>query len=58
MGFVIQLEYFEEKFLELMLNTGELAADVGTVIDGKQAVELGLIYRLGGLSDALAGSTR
>ena len=43
----------EEKFLELMLNTGELAADVGTVIDGNQAVELGLIDRLGGLSDAL-----
>lgn len=43
----------EKKFLELMLNTGELATDVGTVIDGKQAVELGLIDELGGLSDAL-----
>lgn len=44
----------EEKFLELMLNTGELAADVGSVIDGEEAVELGLIDQLGGLSDALA----
>lgn len=44
----------KEKFLELMLNTGELAADVGSVIDGEEAVELGLIDCLGGLSDALA----
>lgn len=44
----------EEKLLELMLNTGELASDVGTVIDGNQAVEYGLIDELGGLSDALA----
>jgi len=44
----------EEKFLELMLNTGELAADVGSVIDGEEAVKLGLIDQLGGLSDALA----
>lgn len=44
----------EKKFLELMLNTGELASDVGTVIDGKQAVEYGLIDELGGLSDALS----
>ena len=43
----------EEKFLELMLNTGELAADVGSVIDGEEAVKLGLIDSLGGLSDAL-----
>ena len=43
----------EEKFLELMLNTGELAADVGSVIDGEEAVEMGLIDQLGGLSDAL-----
>ncbi|MCL2563624.1 MAG: ATP-dependent Clp protease proteolytic subunit [Oscillospiraceae bacterium] len=44
----------EQKFLDLMLNTGELAADVGSVIDGEEAVALGLIDRLGGLSDALA----
>ena len=42
-----------EDFTRLMLQTGELATDVGTVIHGAEAVELGLIDRLGGLSDAL-----
>ncbi len=36
-----------------MLNTGELAADVGSVIYGEEAVELGLIDQIGGLSQAL-----
>lgn len=43
----------KQKFTELMLNTKDLAADVGTVIYGKEAVEMGLINQLGGLSDAL-----
>ena len=42
-----------EKFLELMMRTGELATDVGTIVYGKEAVHLGLIDELGGLSDAL-----
>lgn len=42
-----------EDFTRLMLQTGELAADVGTVVHGAEAVELGLIDCLGGLSDAL-----
>ena len=42
-----------EDFTRLMLQTGELAADVGSVIYGEEAVELGLIDRIGGLSDAL-----
>lgn len=42
-----------EKFREYMLATGELATDVGTVLDGNAAVECGMIDRLGGLSDAL-----
>lgn len=42
-----------EDFTRLMLQTGELAADVGSVIHGEEAVELGLIDRIGGLSDAL-----
>lgn len=42
-----------ETFSNLMLKTGELAADVGSVIYGEEAVELGLIDRIGGLSDAL-----
>lgn len=43
----------EESFKKYMLATGELATDVGTVLDGKQAVEVGIINHLGGLSDAL-----
>ena len=42
-----------DRFTEMMLKTGELAADVGTVINGEEAVEFGLIDQLGGLSDAL-----
>ena len=42
-----------EKFLSLMLNTGELAADVGSVIYGDEAVKLGLMDQIGGLHDAL-----
>lgn len=37
----------------LMRETGQLTADVGTVISGKQAVSLGLIDSVGTLSDAL-----
>lgn len=42
-----------EKFREYMLRTGELVNDVGSVVDGREAVEAGLIDALGGLSDAL-----
>lgn len=42
-----------ETFTKLMLQTGELAADVGSVIYGEEAVELGLIDEIGGLSSAL-----
>lgn len=42
-----------EKYTELMLNTGELAMDMGTVLDGAAAVGSGLIDSLGGLSDAV-----
>ena len=44
----------EEKFRELMTNTKELATDVGSVISGEQAVELGLIDSTGSLSDAIS----
>lgn len=44
----------EEEFSALMLKTGELAADVGSVVYGEEAVALGLIDGIGGLSDALA----
>lgn len=42
-----------EKFLELMLKSGEMAADVGSVIYGEEAVALGLIDQIGTLHDAL-----
>ena len=44
----------KEKFTQLMMATGELAADVGSVIYGQEAVELGLIDQIGGLQDALS----
>jgi len=42
-----------ERFEALMMATDEIANDVGTVLDGRKAVEYGLIDCLGGLSDAL-----
>lgn len=42
-----------EVFTKMMMQTGELAADVGSVIYGGEAVELGLIDEIGGLSAAL-----
>lgn len=41
------------RFRELMLATGQLVMDVGTVLDGEAAVKEGLIDSLGSLSDAL-----
>lgn len=43
----------KKRLHELMLATGEMVMDVGTVIDGETAVECGLIDCLGGLSDAI-----
>ena len=40
-------------FRSLMMKTGELVMDVGTVLDGEGAVECGLVDSLGGLCDAL-----
>lgn len=42
-----------ERFRELMMTTGELVMDVGTVLDGESAVKEGIIDSLGGLSDAI-----
>lgn len=41
------------EFEKLMMATDEIANDIGTVLDGKKAVECGLIDCLGGLGDAL-----
>ena len=44
----------EEKFRELLMRTDQIATDTGSVIDGNEAVEAGLIDCIGGLSDALS----
>ena len=44
----------EKRYTELMLRTGELVMDVGTMLDGRRAVREKLIDELGGISDALA----
>lgn len=43
----------EADFRRLLTNTQELVMDVGSVIEGYEAVELGLIDSLGSLSDAM-----
>ena len=53
-NFVTQNSRVEEKtFRRLMMNTKELVMDVGSVVDGEKAVEIGLIDHLGGLSDVI-----
>lgn len=42
-----------EKFTELMMKTGEMANDVGTIVSGDDAVTFGLIDEKGGLDSAL-----
>lgn len=42
-----------ERFRELMLDTGMLAKDVGTIVVGEEAVKDGLIDELGGLKEAM-----
>ena len=43
-----------DKIRELMMKTDQMTTDIGTMIDGKEAVELGLIDSIGGLGDAVA----
>ena len=42
-----------EKIHELMMRPDEMATDVGSIIEGHEAVEYGIIDAVGGLSDAL-----
>ena len=41
------------RFKELMLKTGELANDVGSVLFGEEAVKNGIIDAMGGVADSL-----
>jgi ATP-dependent protease ClpP protease subunit len=43
-----------EKLEELMMRPDEMATDVGSVLDGNEAVACGLIDEVGGLAEALA----
>ncbi len=43
----------EEDFRALLMRTDQIATDVGSIIDGREAVKLGLIDRAGGLAEAL-----
>ena len=44
----------EETFRQMMFKMGELAHDVGTVCDAKEALSVGLIDEIGGLREALS----
>lgn len=43
----------EEMFRTLMLNTGEMAKDIGTTVVGQDAVKYGLVNEVGGLGQAM-----
>lgn len=44
----------KEKINELMMRPDEMATDVGSIIDGDEAVKYGIIDAVGGLSDAIS----
>jgi ATP-dependent protease ClpP protease subunit len=53
--FVVEHSRIEEDvFRKLMLNTGELARDIGTTVVGRDAVMYGLMDEVGGLGQAMA----
>lgn len=53
-GFITRNSRIQQETLEaMMMNTQELATDIGTVISGEEAVACGLIDRLGTLHDAV-----
>ncbi|MBQ3141071.1 MAG: ATP-dependent Clp protease proteolytic subunit [Clostridia bacterium] len=43
-----------ERFNALLMDTGQLVSDIGSILDGEAAVREGLIDRLGGLQEAIA----
>lgn len=44
----------KEEFQNLMLKTGEMASDIGSILYGEEAVSVGLIDQVGGLSNGLS----
>ncbi|MEA4901271.1 ClpP family protease [Desulfitobacterium sp.] len=54
-SFIIQhSKVSEEQLKKLMFATGELAQDIGTILIGQDAVDVGLIDAVGGLKEAYA----
>lgn len=54
-GFIADHSHTSQKRLEeLMLDTTQLVKDVGTMLEGKEAVKEGLIDEVGGMKEALA----
>ena len=54
-GFIVSHSRIsEERLMKLMLETGELTKDVGSVLVGRQAVDEGLIDGIGGIREAFA----
>ncbi len=52
-SFIIQhSQITEEQLKKLMFATGELAQDIGTILIGQDAVDIGLIDAVGGLKEA------
>ena len=43
----------KDKLYELMMRPDQIATDIGSIIDGEEAVKYGIIDEIGGLSDAL-----
>ena len=53
-GFVVEHSNISrEKFSELMLNTGDIANEIGTVLVGQEAVDCSLIDEVGGIDTAM-----
>lgn len=54
-GFIAEHSFMKQSRIEeLMLDTTQLVKDVGTMLNGAEAVQEGLINEVGGISDALA----
>ena len=53
-GFIASHSHMPQKRIEeLMLDTSQLVKDVGTMLEGKEAVKEGLIDEVGGISQSL-----
>ena len=52
--FIVRTSHADRNtILKLMSSTSEMANDVGTILYGKEAVDIGLIDQVGGLNEAL-----